>query len=204
MESATLGVLIQAQDNASPILQSVGQSMAEVKTKTTAMTQVGSSDVKVFTSTLSDNKSAIRELSMGTMMLGASFMAMGVALKGTNSQLGQTIGQTLMMVGSVMTAIGSTVQFISAISKTIHALQALAASEALVQALSNPLFLILGLAAGAGVVAGISALNKSESKGGASHITLENKTYLDGRQISSTVRRDIVLNQQQNSTSGIR
>lgn len=179
MEQSTLGVALQMTgDNVTPQLKGLG-------------------------TTLSDNKMAIRELSMGTMMLGASFMAVGVALKGTNSALGQSVGQTLMMVGSIMTAIGSTVQFISAIAKTVHALQTLAASEAVVQALTNPLFLLLGLAAGAGIIAGISALNKGETKS-SQKITIDNKINIDGKQMAAVVRKEIVVNQQQNNTSGIK
>ena len=181
MEGATLNVLLTATDNASPALKGFG-------------------------STLADNKMAIRELAMGTMMLGASFMAMGVALKGSNSELGKTVGQTLMMVGSIMTAIGGTVQFISAISKTIHALQVLAASEAVVQALTNPLFLLLGIGAAAGIVAGISAMNKGETKA-TSNVTINNHiqgSVVTEKQWSDLVRKQIILTQQRNNTSGIK
>ena len=174
MENSTLGVaLVLTQDSVTPQL-------------------------KGLTNTLADNKAAIRELAMGTMMLGGSFMAVGVALKGTNSQLGQSIGQTLMMAGSIMTAIGSTVHFISAISKTVHALETLAASEAIVQALTNPLFLLLGLAAGAGVIAGISALNKGESKANTNlnaNITINN----DVSKASRTIQTQMILTQDRNA-----
>ena len=116
--------------------------------------------------TLADNKMAIRELAMGTTMLGASFMAVGVAMKGSNNQMMQSVGQTVMMAGSIMTALGSTVQFISAISKTVDALKKLAASEAIVNALTNHLFLLLGVGAAVGVVAGINAMNKGDKKAG--------------------------------------
>jgi hypothetical protein len=179
METSTLGVaLVMTSDSVTPQLKGLG-------------------------GTLADNKMAIRELSMGTMMLGASFMAMGVALKGTNSALGQTIGQTMMMVGSVMTAIGSTVQFISAISKTVDALQRLATSEVIVQALANPLLPLLGLAAAAIAVGGIKAMSsysKNETK--VEHTTTIN---LDGKQIAPVVRQQLIINGQQNAgTSGVK
>jgi hypothetical protein len=178
MEESTLGVMLtMTGDNVTPQLKGLG-------------------------TTLADNKMAIRELSMGTMMLGASFMAMGVALKGTNSALGQSVGQTLMMVGSIMTAIGSTVQFVSAISKTVDALQRLASSEAIAQAFANPLLPILGIGAAAlaiGAVKGMSSMNKNETK-----VDVKVNNSIDGKQLAATIRKQIVITQQQNNTSGIK
>ena len=172
---AQLQVLISAQDNASPQL-------------------------KGLTNTLADSRGAIRELAMGTTMLGASFMAMGVAMEQSNNKAEQGIGHMLMMGGAIMTAIGSTVQFVSAISRTIDALQKLAASEILVQALSNPLFLVLGLAAGAGIIAGVSAMNKSENK---VNVTVNNN--IDSKQMANSLRSNYVITAAQNAgTSGIK
>ena len=159
--------------------------------------------MKSLTNTFVDNKSAIRELSMGVTMMGASFMAMGVALNGTNSALGQSVGQTLMMVGSIMTAIGSTVQFISSIDKTIDALQRLAQSEIITEALANPLLPLLGIGAAAlaiGAVKGISAEKKGETS-----VNNTVNVNLDGKQIATSVRKNTVITQGQNGgTSGIK
>ena len=180
MATAQLGVLLSLQDNATPQLKS-------------------------FTTTLSANKMAIRELAMGTAMLGASFMAMGVALKGSNSQLGQTVGQTLMMVGSIMTAIGSTVQFISAIAKTVDALKKLATMEAIVKAFQGPAgwaILLGSIAVAGGAVAGINAMSKAEKKTEV-NVNVQGSVVTQ-KQLIDDVRRGIILGQQRNNTSGIK
>ena len=179
MEAATLGVSLQlTSDTVTPQMKSL-------------------------TNTFTDNKAAIRELSMGVTMMGASFMAMGVALKGTNSALGQSVGQTLMMVGSIMTAIGSTVQFISSIDKTIDALQRLAQSEIITEALANPLLPLLGIGAAAlaiGAVKGISAEKKGETS-----VNNTINVNLDGKQVAAAVKQKLIINGNQNAgTSGIK
>lgn len=178
MQDATLGISLQmTSDTASPAMKS-------------------------FTNTLTDNKSAIRELSMGTMMLGGSLLAMGVALKGTNSTLGQSVGQILMMVGSVTTAIGSAVRFISEIDKIVDGLHKLAESEIIVQALTNPLLPLLGIAVAGGAIAGLSALQKNEAK--TTIAVTSPPIYLNSKPISDAVRADIVKVQQRNPNSGIK
>ena len=174
---AQLRILITAQNNATPKLKETNNALI-------------------------DSKMAIRELAMGTTMLGASFMAMGVALKGTNTALGNSVGQTIMMAGAIMTAIGSSVQFISAIAKTVDALKKLATMEAIVKAFQGPTgWAILGVSAAVAVgsVAAINSMNKNEQKA-----TVNVNITNDPSKVSQMVRRDIILNQKQNNTSGIK
>ena len=179
MGEATLGVaLTLTQDSVSPQLKSLG-------------------------STLGDNRMAIRELAMGVTMMGASFMAMGVALSQSSNQTAQAAGRFLMLSGSIMTAIGSAVQFVSAISKTIDALQKLAASEIFAEAMANPLLPLLGVGAAAaltfGVTKGISSMNSANTK-------VENtvNVNLNGKQVADSVKQQLVINAQQNAkTSGV-
>ena len=180
MGEATLGVaLTLTQDSVSPQLKSLG-------------------------STLGDNRMAIRELAMGVTMMGASFMAMGVALSQSSNQTAQAAGRFLMLTGSIMTAIGSAVQFVSAISRTIDALQKLAASEIFAEAMANPLLPLLGVGAAAaltfGVTKGISSMNAANTK-------VENtvNVNLNGKQVADSVKQQLVINAQQNAkTSGVR
>ena len=180
MGESSLGVaLVLTQDSVSPQLKSLG-------------------------STLSDNRMAIRELAMGVTMMGASFMAMGVALSQSSNQTAQSAGRFLMLSGSIMTAIGSAVQFVSAISKTIDALQKLAASEIFAEAMANPLLPLLGVGAAAaltfGVTKGISSMNSANTK-------VENtvNVNLNGKQVADSVKQQLVINAQQNAkTSGVR
>ena len=179
MGEATLGVALQlTSDNVTPQLKSLG-------------------------STLGDNRRAIRELAMGVTMMGASFMAMGVALSQSSNQTAQSAGRFLMLSGSIMTAIGSAVQFVSAISKTIDALQKLAASEIFAEAMANPLLPLLGVGAAAaltfGVTKGISSMNSANTK-------VENtvNVNLNGKQVADSVKQQLVINAQQNAkTSGV-
>ena len=179
MGESTLGVaLTLTSDNVSPQLKSLG-------------------------STLGDNRMAIRELAMGVTMMGASFMAMGVALSQSSNQTAQAAGRFLMLTGSIMTAIGSAVQFVSAISKTIDALQKLAASEIFAEAMANPLLPLLGVGAAAaltfGVTKGISSMNSANTK-------VENtvNVNLNGKQVADSVKQQLVINAQQNAkTSGV-
>ena len=179
MGESTLGVeLVLTQDSVSPQLKSLG-------------------------STLGDNRMAIRELAMGVTMMGASFMAMGVALSQSSNQTAQSAGRFLMLSGSIMTAIGSAVQFVSAISKTIDALQKLAASEIFAEAMANPLLPLLGVGAAAaltfGVTKGISSMNSANTK-------VENtvNVNLNGKQVADSVKQQLVINAQQNAkTSGV-
>ena len=179
MGESSLGVaLVLTQDSVSPQLKSLG-------------------------STLGDNRMAIRELAMGVTMMGASFMAMGVALSQSSNQTAQSAGRFLMLSGSIMTAIGSAVQFVSAISKTIDALQKLAASEIFAEAMANPLLPLLGVGAAAaltfGVTKGISSMNSANTK-------VENtvNVNLNGKQVADSVNQQLVINAQQNAkTSGV-
>ncbi len=179
---ATLGILLTATDNATPKLQGM-------------------------TNSLTQNKMAIRELAMGVSYLGMSFASMGIMLKAANDPLGKTITNTLLMTGSIMTAIGTSVQFVSAIVKVVDALKKLAVMEAIVQAFKGPAgWAVLGVSAAvaAGSVAGITAMAKSEKK---ADITINNHiqgSVLTDKQIADTIRKEIVKTQQRNQTSGIK
>ncbi len=178
MTATEVSILVSMQDQATPQMANLGK-------------------------VLTQNRAAFRELAMGVSMLGISFMSMGVALKQVNNPLVQTIGSTLTMAGAVMTAIGTTVQFISAISRTVDALKKLAVAEAVVKAFQGPagwVTLGIGTAVAVGAVAGIKAMTKTEN------ITINNHiqgSVVTDKQIAETVRKQVVLTQQRNATSGI-
>jgi hypothetical protein len=182
MNEAVLGILITADDTASPKLQ-------------------GLSNV------LTQNRTAFRQLAMGVMYLGSTFLSMGIALQNTNSAMGKSIGQTMVMVGGIMTAIGSALEFISAISKIVTALKAFQVQEMLTQAFM-PGVGWATLAVGAVAAAGIGgyAYGKSNTKA-EKGITVNNTfngTVLTEKQAGETIRKQIVLTQQRTGgTSGI-
>ena len=103
-----------------------------------------------------------------------------------------------MLSGSIMTAIGSAVQFVSAISKTIDALQKLAASEIFAEAMANPLLPLLGVGAAAaltfGVTKGISSMNSGNTK--VDHTT---NVSIDGKVVATAIKPYLVQNAQQNA-----
>jgi hypothetical protein len=87
----------------------------------------------------------------------------------------------------------------------IDALKKLQMAQILTQALSGPTgwaTLGIGLGVAAGATAGVIAYNKSQEK--TTKVTIENKTYIDSWQVSRSVRRDIILDQNRNTTSGVK
>ena len=183
MEGATLGVMLQMTgDTVTPTLKGFG-------------------------TTLVSTKMAIRELAMGTAMLGASFMAMGVALKDSKSEMGKTISHTLMMVGSIMLAFSAAVQFISALTKIISALRTIITSEILIKAFQGPLgwaMLAGGVAATAGTFAGINAINKGEkTKSGSTTVNVHNYgSVVTEKALVESVRQGIVQGQNRIAGAG--
>jgi hypothetical protein len=179
---ATLGILLTMQDSATPQL-------------------------KTLSNTLEENRTSMRQLAMGVGYLGMSFMSMGVALKSTNSQIGQGIGQTMMFAGAIMMSISTTVQFVRAISQVITALKTMALWQGITKALSGPGgWITLGIGAGiaAGAVAGISKMATGERQS-VTNINIHNAgSVVTTKQISDDVRRELVKTQQRNNTSGIR
>ena len=189
-----LSVIVKADDQFTPTLKRVNTS-------------------------LRTNMTAIRQLGYGVTYLGTSFLAMGFALKQTNSALGQTVGNTMMMVGAIATAIGSSFQFIAAIGRMVTALRTLATWQVITKALSGP----AGWAALAGgvAVAGLTIAATTQKADKATTATPTQKVanttmittikqpitvnnYIDGKKTAGVVRSNIINNQSQNGTSGIK
>ena len=278
MNDAVLSILVTAEDNASPQIRNLGQSVTETHAQMLSwaeflkgrmgpamqefgghagamkalsqqfkeykegfvegevvkegfVSKVAIKDSKDFQATLIASKEAVRELGMGLGFLGASFLSMGVMLKSSQNTMGQSVGNILVMVGGMMSAVSASVQFISAIAKMASALKVLNLQLIITQALSGPAgWAILGVGAmvAIGATAGITAISRSQPKAplgaeigttrglgttavmpqreqtGEQHITIENKINLDGRQIGESVRQQIFLAQQRNNTSGIK
>jgi hypothetical protein len=107
-----------------------------------------------------------------------------------------------MYVGALMTAFSTAVQFVRSIQRVTAALKGQAVMQALVNALTGPggwAKLAVGGALAFGAVAGINAMTKNEQK-----VTIENKIQIDGKQLGTAAKREIILNQQRNNTSGIK
>jgi hypothetical protein len=177
MESSSLGILITATDNATPQLKQLG-------------------------ATVSDNRMELRQLAMGVGFLGMQFSMMGMMARQSETAIGKNVGTTLMYVGALMTAFSTSVQFVRSIQQVTAALKGQAVMQALVNALTGPggwAKLAIGGAIAIGAVAGINAMTKNEQK-----VTIENKVNIDGKQLGTAAKREIILNQQRNNTSGIK
>ena len=155
--------------------------------------------------TLSKNRMAIRELAMGVGYLGTTFLGLGVAMQNSNNQTLKGFGTTFMFVGAIMTAVSSSVQFISAIAKMVDALKKLQVAEMLTQAFAGPVGWA-GLAAGAAVAGGIYyGVSKMEK---AQHSVTINQhiagSVVTEKQLTTNVQRGLLLAGQRSFTTGVK
>jgi hypothetical protein len=213
MNDTNLAVVLEMQDSASPQLRAFGEQVkataANVKTAGGTMnTTMGGVDT-----TLAKNKMALRELASGVMYLGGTFLALGVAMSSSNNETVKSIGNTVMMVGAFMTAIGSSVQFIAAISKMINALKALQIQQILTQAFSGPAgwaTLVAGAAIAGGVVYGVSKYSSAANKASGGTTVNNNVTQniagsvVTERQLTDNVHKGLLLKQARAGTTGIK
>ncbi len=212
MNDTNLAVVLEMQDNASPQLRAFGEQVkataGNVRTAGGTMnTTMGGVD-----QTLSKNKMALRELASGVMYLGGTFLALGVAMSSSNDQTVKNIGNTVMMVGAFMTAIGSSVQFIAAISKMIHALKALQIQQILTQAFSGPAgwaTLAAGAAVAGGVIYGVSKYSSAQAKvtsGTTNYNVTQNigGSVITERQMTDNVHKGLLIKGQRSGSTGIK
>jgi hypothetical protein len=178
MSAATVGILITANDQATPV-------------------------IKGLSNTLVSQKMNLRELSMGMREVGAGVLGLGLALKSLNIPAAQTASNILMFVGGLMTAVAAIPQFIRGVTLLINAVKALMAAQIMQQAFAGPAGWAM-LAGGVAVAAGAGyAVNRGMNKTSASAappIVIENKTYLDGQQIGAATRKQTILTQGRNGT----
>jgi hypothetical protein len=212
MNETNLAVVLEMQDSASPQLRAFGEQVkataANVKTAGGTMnTTMGGVD-----QTLNKNKMALRELATGVMYLGGTFLALGVAMQGSNNDTVKSIGNTLMMAGAFMTAIGSSVQFIAAISKMINALKVLQIQQILTQAFSGPAgwaTLAAGAAIAGGVVYGVSKYSSAQSKsaGGTTNVNVTQNiagSVVSQSQLTDGVHKGLLIKGQRSGSTGIK
>ena len=212
MNDTNLAVVLEMQDNASPQLRAFGEQVkATAGNVRTAGGTMNTTMGGVY-QTLSKNKTALRELASGVMYLGGTFLVLGVAMSSSNDQTVKNIGNTVMMVGAFMTAIGSSVQFIAAIGKMVHALKALQIQQILTQAFSGPAgwaTLAAGAAVAGGVVYGVSKYSSAQTKA-ASGTTNYNVTQNIGgsviteRQMTDNVHKGLLIKGQRSGSTGIK
>lgn len=160
---------------------------------------------KTTNNVLITNKMALRELAMGMTQIGVAALSVGVLMKQSNDQLVSNIGNYVMLAGGIMSAVGSSVQFISAISKMVDALKKLREAQILQQAFAGPAgwaALGIGVAVAGAATYGIARYESSQNKAAA--VNLHTTVNLDGKKVGEAVRTNIILTQQRNNTSGIK
>ncbi len=177
MTTAELGILLSLKDEASPQL-------------------------RTFSKGLMDQRSTLREMSMGMREVGAGVLGLGVALRAMNIPAAQTLSNMLLFVGGLMTAVAAIPQFIRAVSMMIDALKKLAQAEIIAKAFSGPAGWAM-LAGGAAVAAGTMYAVNRRSEGSAASpqkVVIQNQIMLDGKQIGAVSRKETVLTQSRNGT----
>jgi len=161
---------------------------------------------------LAKNKAAFRELAMGVMFLGGSMLGLGVAMSQSNNEVLKSVGNIFMMAGSIMMAVGSSVQFIAAIGKMANALKALRLQQILTQAFAGPAgwaSLAVGAAVAGGVVYGMSKYEGAQAKSAGGASTVNNVTqHIAGsvvteRQLTDSVQQGLLQKGQRNYGTGV-
>lgn len=216
MNEATLGILLEMKENATTQIANVNSAIKTLGTETQAVTPKMTGSFSGLSGVLSENKAALRELSMGLGFLGSSFVSMGVSMQMTNSQTMKSTGNIIMMVGGIMSAVASSVHFVSAISKMVHALKELQMAEILAKAFSGPAgwaTLLVGGAIAGGTVMALSRMQtseakvtKAEAKGGT---TINVTQHIQGsvvtqREIADDVQKALLVKGQRQWTTGIK
>ncbi len=216
INEATLGILLTLRDDATGQLKNFSGQLRTTGAEATAMGPRVTAPMNDISESMVKNRAAIRELSMGVMFLGTTFMSLGVSMKMTNNETLQNIGNIIMISGAIMTAVGSAAQFISAITKVIDALKKLRAAEILTQAFSGPAgwaTLAVGGAIAAGTIASLSKMESASTRvtraqNAAAGSTTVNVnvagSVVTNRQLVDEVHRGLLLKEQRSSTTGIK
>ncbi len=160
------------------------------------MRDEASKQLSAFGNNVVKNRQALRELATGATTVGVSFIALGAALKGINNPMAQTASNLLLIVGGVLSFIGTAGSFISAIGKIINSLKSLAIVQTIVKALSGPVGwaqIGIGLAVAGAATAGIYAMTRSSGGGGSGggNVTINTAAVMGNQQQARQLSRDI-------------
>jgi hypothetical protein len=204
-----LAVLITGDNQLTPELNQASASLKSFAKTHKNTGDVAAYNTRIQTRSYSQMRMAVREMAMGVGFLGSTFIGLGTSLKNANNETMKTIGNTALMTGTILTAVASSLQFVSAISKMVKALNTLRNAQILASAFSGPLGwgkLAIGAAVAGGTIAAVSAVSKASSttNKSATSVTVNVAGSIKTeREITDAVRKGIVEGQNKNKTSGI-
>ena len=159
-----------------------------------------------FSRQLKEQERAWRSVSLTLTATGGAMTSVGVLLNKLNNDTANQVSNFLIWGGAVASTMGSIIRLLPVLANLARQLKQLAIAQALLKAFSGPVGWI-GLGVGVAAITGTMLTLRSSGateRRPAQRIVIENKTILDGRQIGIATRREILLDQERNSTSGFR
>jgi hypothetical protein len=152
----------------------------------------------------------MRELTMGDTFLGSSMLGMGAAMSVSNDKTAKSAGNMLMMVGGIMTAVGSAAHFVSAITSMTKALNTMNIAQLFANALAGPggwakIALGVGIAGAAayGISKATSTVSAKEEKASVTvnqHIA---GSVVSEREVVDLAHKGLLVKQDRSYSTGI-
>ncbi len=207
-------ILFKGKNEITPMTTTINTSLEETRRRHDAVARQSEIGQKRTIASMRQSQAALRQLAQGVAFLGTTFIGLGSSMSQSNNQMTKSIGNTLLIAGSFMSAIGAAAQFISVIGRMVTVLKALNVQKMISLALTPGVgwaVLAGGAALGVGMYAGMSKM-QSANKEVASSSRVQGVTnvynirgsVVTEREISDMVRRNTVQTQQRNNTSGIK
>jgi len=200
-------VLIKADNQLTPELMTVNTSLAESERRHDAVARQSDRAQASTAAAMRRSRTAIRELAQGVGFLGSTFIGLGASMRDSNNEMEKATGNTLLMVGTLMSSMAAAAQFVQAISKIITALKALHIQQLITHALSGPRgWAILAGAAVVGATAyiGYNAMQSKVATADKKVATVQVNVNMDSRTLTQPIKRNIMLGQDQNFNTGFR
>lgn len=195
---ASTAIVARFKNEASAGMEKLGGDMERVGNKAQATSQ-------------SFNQVSNQTLQMSVAaMAGAQVLGQFSALLGQMDSEGAKTAARILQVGNyIITTTVAITSFLPMIKQMITQLRTLAATQAIIKALSGPAG-IIGLGLGVGALAGLgvaSAMGGSNQSVTERSITINNNvsgSVITERQLGDVVRREIIKSGDRNNSSGVR
>ena len=145
----------------------------------------------------------MQELSSTLTATGSAMAAVGALMSQMDSPMAKTASKFLMIGGAILTTSSAIMTMLPLITKLTASLRSMAIAQTLVHALSGPVgwALLGGAVVGGGI--GIASMSRG-SQGNTSVINNIQGSVITEREVGEITRREIIKNQDRNSSSGIK